>query len=73
MVGKWMAAYGVAGDEDQLGLAGAKALKGGLVTQDNLQIVSRSIKRRASNLSPSGSSDRINRARGRRGQSIDRN
>jgi hypothetical protein len=38
-----LVAYGVAGDEDQLGLAGAKALKGGLVTQDNLQNVSTSI------------------------------
>jgi hypothetical protein len=43
MVGKGMAAYGIAGNEDQLGLAGAEALKGGLVTQDNLQIVSTSV------------------------------
>lgn len=35
MMGK-TGAYSVAGDEDQLGLAGAQALKGGLVTQDNL-------------------------------------
>jgi hypothetical protein len=43
MIDKGMAAYGVAGDEDQLCLAGAEALKGGLVTQDNLQIVSTSV------------------------------